>query len=249
MVKFQLAFIKSINKGIFIAGIILGIWLSSLLLLLSLDISKTNLGLIGLAILWQMFLYTGLFITAHDAMHGAVFPKNIKLNNFIGKVSLLLYGLFSYEKMLKKHWLHHRYPGSKLDPDYYHHQQQNVFFWYFSFLKSYWQWKQCLGLTILFHVVNNLTYVAENNLILFWVLPSILSSVQLFYFGTFLPHRKPKNGYNNIHCTQSIPMPVFWSFITCYHFGYHQEHHENPQTPWWNLPEVYQQARIENKHQ
>jgi beta-carotene ketolase (CrtW type) len=23
--------------------------------------------------------------------------------------------------------------------------------------------------------------------------------------------------------------------ISCYFFGYHFEHHESPQTPWWRL--------------
>ncbi|WP_256871897.1 beta-carotene ketolase CrtW [Nostoc sp. TCL26-01] len=248
VIKCQIGFINSINKGIFIAGIIIGIWLISLILLLSLDISHTNTVLIGLAMFWQTFLYTGLFITAHDAMHGTVFPQNLKLNHFIGKISLLLYGLLSYEKMLIKHLLHHKYPGSNSDPDYYDRPQQNGFLWYLNFLKSYWQWRQIIGLTILFQATKHLTGIPQNNLILFWSLPAVLSSIQLFYFGTFLPHKKPENGHTNIHCTQSIAMPIFWSFITCYHFGYHQEHHENPHIPWWKLPEVYQQARIENQY-
>ncbi|WP_208766779.1 fatty acid desaturase [Nostoc flagelliforme] len=24
--------------------------------------------------------------------------------------------------------------------------------------------------------------------------------------------------------------------MSCYHFGYHQEHHEYPDVPWWKLP-------------
>jgi beta-carotene ketolase (CrtW type) len=65
----------------------------------------------------------------------------------------------------------------------------------------------------------------------------------LFYFGTFLPHREPEEGYSNIHCAQSNSLPVFWSFITCYHFGYHQEHHEYPHVPWWHLPVIYKDQK------
>ncbi|HEY9845933.1 MAG TPA: fatty acid desaturase, partial [Candidatus Caenarcaniphilales bacterium] len=95
-------------------------------------------------------------------------------------------------------------------------------------------------LMIVFNIINFTLKVPENNLTLFWVVPSILSSVQLFYFGTFLPHQEPQAGYIEPHRAQSTPLPVFWSFITCYHFGYHQEHHEYPHVPWWQLPAVYQ---------
>jgi beta-carotene/zeaxanthin 4-ketolase len=231
------------NKGIIVACAILCVWAISILFLLSLDISKLNPFLIGIAMFWQTFLYTGLFITAHDAMHGVVYPKNIKINHFIGKLSLILYGLLSYKDLLKKHWLHHHHPGSDLDPDYHNVHPQNFFVWYFHFMKSYWQWTQFFGLIIIFHSVKNLFQVAEDNLTLFWMIPSILSSVQLFYFGTFLPHKRPESGYTNRHCARSISFPVFWSFITCYHFGYHEEHHEYPHLPWWKLPEAHK-ARI-----
>jgi len=49
-------------------------------------------------ILWQAFLYTGLFITAHDAMHGAVFPKILKLT--VDRLQYF-YGLFDYKQLLK----------------------------------------------------------------------------------------------------------------------------------------------------
>ncbi|BAT53309.1 beta-carotene ketolase [Nostoc sp. NIES-3756] len=230
---------KESHKGILIAFTIIFIWAVSLIFLISLDITKINIALLGIAIIWQTFLYTGLFITAHDAMHGVVYPKNIKINNFIGKFSLILYGLLPYKDLLKKHWLHHRHPGSDLDPDYHNVYPQNFFLWYFHFMKSYWQWTQFFGLVLIFHTVKNLFKIPEDNLTLFWMIPAILSSVQLFYFGTFLPHRKLEGGYNNRHCARSIAFPIFWSFITCYHFGYHEEHHEYPHLPWWKLPEAY----------
>jgi beta-carotene/zeaxanthin 4-ketolase len=63
-----------------------------------------------------------------------------------------------------------------------------------------------------------------------------MSSFQLFLFGTFLPHREPINGYvNDCHST-STSFSEFWSFISCYHFGYHEEHHDLPHLAWWQLP-------------
>lgn len=232
-----------INKPLFI-GLLVGlsvisIWAISLTFFLSIDATKIPIWLIIPAILWQMFLYTGLFITAHDAMHGVVFPQNPKINHFIGSLSVLIYGLFSYKKLLKNHWVHHRHPADELDPDFHDGKNKNPFSWYFHFFNEYWSWKQIIGLMVVFNLAKYLLHIPEYNMTLFWVIPSILSSVQLFYFGTFLPHREPEGGYINPHRAQTISLPVFWSFITCYHFGYHQEHHEYPQVPWWQLPSVH----------
>lgn len=227
------------SGGTAIAATILCLWAASLTVLLSLDIAKLHSGWIPFAILWQMFLYTGLFITAHDAMHGQVCPQNPKLNQFVGSLAALVYGLFSYKQLRKKHWEHHHHPASELDPDFHGGKRQNFFAWYFCFMRRYWSWTRLIGLMATFNLIHYTFEIPENNLTLFWVLPPILSSVQLFYFGTFLPHREPEAGYTDPHRAQSNPLPTFWSFITCYHFGYHHEHHEYPQVPWWQLPVVY----------
>jgi beta-carotene ketolase (CrtW type) len=229
-------------KGLIIAGIVMTVWAISLIVLLSLDISNRGWW-VGCAMIWQMFLYTGLFITAHDAMHGSVFPKNRKINDFIGTLVLLCYGLFDYQFLLKKHHLHHQHPGSELDPDFHDLKHKNFFAWYFAFMCRYWSWLRLFALILIFRVLYHLVHIPEDNLTLFWVVPSIASSLQLFFFGTFLPHREPKGGYTNPHFAQSTPLPVFLSFITCYHFGYHKEHHEHPGIPWWQLPEVYKAGR------
>lgn len=226
-------------SGILVAFTIIGLWAVSLAFLMSLDLTKIPTLVVCLAMLWQTFLYTGLFITAHDAMHGVVFPHNHKINNLVGSIAVFLYALFPYDKFLKKHWMHHHHPASDLDPDFHNGRQKNFFAWYFHFMKEYWNWMQLFGLMLIFNVISFVLHVSETNLTLFWVIPSILSSVQLFYFGTYLPHREPKGGYSNVHRAQTNPLPIFWSFITCYHFGYHREHHEYPHVTWWNLPVVH----------
>ncbi|WP_250122240.1 beta-carotene ketolase CrtW [Chroococcidiopsis sp. CCMEE 29] len=239
----QTAKSESTYRGILIAVAIIGIWAISLMFLLSLNISNLPILWMLPAILWQTFLYTGLFITAHDAMHGVVFPNHPRINHFIGKVAVLLYALFSYNKLLKKHWLHHHKPATPLDPDFHDGTHKSFFAWYLNFMKGYWSWTQLIALVVTFHVIHHILHVPENNLLLFWVIPSILSSIQLFYFGSFLPHKEPEGGYNNIHRAQSNSLPIFWSFISCYHFGYHQEHHEYPHVPWWNLPVIYKMQK------
>ncbi|MBF2026401.1 MAG: fatty acid desaturase [Oscillatoriales cyanobacterium C42_A2020_001] len=80
--------------------------------------------------------------------------------------------------------------------------------------------------------------IPESSLLLFWIIPTILSSFQLFYFGTYLPHRELPEGYPNSHRARSTCFAPLWSFLTCYHFGYHEEHHEHPSAPWWQLANV-----------
>lgn len=230
-------------SGISIALIIISIWAVSLGYFLRLDISNVSTVLLLPIIALQTFLYTGLFITAHDAMHGVVFPQNTKINNFIGSLAVFLYALFSYKKLLKAHWIHHQHPATELDPDFHNGKWKSLFGWYFQFMNKYWSWWRFLGLISIFNFASFVLHLPERNLTLFWVLPSILSSAQLFYFGTFLPHQEPIGGYTNIHRAQSNPLPVLLSFLTCYHFGYHQEHHEYPNVPWWQLPRVYQQGQ------
>ncbi len=234
------------NGGILFAIGIITVWAVSLILLLSIDIQGWSIWVLLPIVLWQTFLYTGLFITAHDAMHGVVFPGNPKFNHFMGSLCLALYGLLPYQKLLKKHWIHHHHPASDLDPDFHDGKHKNFFAWYAYFMKAYWNWGQILTLMAIYNIIKPTLHIPDNNLTYFWVIPSLLSSVQLFYFGTFLPHQEPATGYSDPHRSQTIARPVIWSFITCYHFGYHEEHHEYPHVPWWGLPKVYKNRSLVN---
>jgi len=173
-------------------------------------------------------LYTGLFITAHDAMHGTVSP-NKKLNAFIGKLSALLFAFNHYKKLRTAHYKHHTDVATEEDPDYYN---GNFFIWYFHFLKNYISWWQILLMAITFNLLK-LVFPA-NNVISFWMIPSILSTFQLFYFGTYLPH-KGEHKAENRHKSRSLKKNHLLAFLSCYFFGYHYEHHDSPATPWWLL--------------
>ncbi len=226
--------------GLVIATLIITLWTVNLAYLMTVDLVSTPEWLVPLEILGQMFLYTGLFITAHDAMHGVLFSNHLKINNFMGSLAVIAYSFFSYKSLLQKHWLHHHFPASDRDPDFHDGIHENPFAWYFHFMKGYFSWQQLISFTVAYPIAHWILHIPHTNLILFWILPLILSSVQLFYFGTFLTHRQPERGYSNPHRAETTPFSTFWSFITCYHFGYHREHHEYPHIPWWQLPKVYQ---------
>jgi beta-carotene/zeaxanthin 4-ketolase len=229
---------SSSRRGLLIASLIVITWAISLVTLLQTDPSHRNPVWMVVAVSWQTFLYAGLFVTAHDAMHGVVTPQHPQLNRFIGTFVLLLYGLFSYNQLFKAHWQHHHHPASALDPDFHDGTHKNPLAWYFVFLKRYWSWRRLLALIASFHAMHLLLHVPESNLLMFWIVPSLLSSVQLFYFGTYLPHREPAGGYRNVFRAESADRPVLLSLLACYHFGYHYEHHEYPHVPWWQLPAI-----------
>jgi beta-carotene ketolase (CrtW type) len=233
-------------SGILIASIVIILWLSSLIILLSIDVSQVPLFLIVPDVLLRAFLHTGLFITAHDAMHRIVFPQNRKINDFIGGVAARMYVLLPYKTLLEKHRLHHHYPASEKDPDFCENGKENPALWYIKFMREYLKgnqsWVLLIGMSLIFYTLLLGLHIPIINLVLFWLFPLFLSSIQLFYFGIFLPHRLPENGYTNRHRAISSNFSVLWSFLSCYHFGYHWEHHEYPNIPWYKLPSVVKNA-------
>ncbi|MCC6684310.1 MAG: fatty acid desaturase, partial [Bacteroidia bacterium] len=181
-------------------------------------------------VLVQMHLYTGLFITAHDAMHGTV-SGNKKTNTIIGQLALMLYAALPYHSILPKHRLHHAHVATAADPDYH---EGNFITWYLRFILQYLSWWQFIIPAIVFNVLHYVLHIPQTNLILFWILPSVLSTVQLFYVGTYLPHKNPEQ-LHNPHKSRSQRKNHLWGFLSCYFFGYHYEHHDQPHLPWWQL--------------
>ncbi len=222
-----------------IAGSIVSVWTTSIVVLFTINLQGLPFAVKIPILLWQTFLYTGLFVTAHDAMHGAVYPRERRVNDAVGTFVLWLYGLFSFQTLLRRHVQHHQFPASETDPDY---QPSGFLGWYWTFMTRYWSWKRFIALVLTFHFIHGVFGVSESNLAWAWVYPSILSSLHLFYFGTYLPHRQPKGGYVNEHRSTTIPRPWILSLLACYHFGYHHEHHQLTDVPWWRLPNAYRQA-------
>jgi len=216
---------KPSNIGLLVALLVIGCWAASIVLLMQWPVNFAN-PLLYLFILVQMHLYTGLFITAHDAMHGTV-SSNRAVNNLVGYICTLLYASFWYPKLYTKHHMHHSHVHTADDPDYH---QGNFVQWYVRFIRNYLSIWQIVIMAILFNVLK--LWIPQANLLLFWVAPSLLSTLQLFYFGTYLPH---KGEHDNQYQSRSQPRNHMAAFFSCYFFGYHYEHHDSPGTPWWKL--------------
>ncbi len=190
-----------------------------------------TLGLIAL----QCWLYTGMFIVAHDTMHGSFAPSRPKVNAVLGTGIMFIYAGFNWKKMRAAHHAHHDNSGQDGDPDFNLENPHQFWPWYTKFFTQYFGWSQLLilaGFTFAYIFIFGATYL---NTIVMWAIPAILSSIQLFYFGTYLTHRHADEFVDH-HNARTNNYPRWLSLLTCFHFGYHHEHHLFPHEPWWRLP-------------
>ncbi len=121
--------------GLIIAILIIGFWGGHLaFVLFSVEVAWSNPWMY-MHLLIQAYLYTGLFITGHDAMHQSV-SHTSWINKLIGYMSVFLFAGMSYKRLIKNHWEHHKYPGTENDPDFYM-KSQNFFVWWTQIYSSF----------------------------------------------------------------------------------------------------------------
>jgi len=164
-------------------------------------------------------------------MHGNI-SINKNINYFAGTVCSFLFAGLSYKKLLRNHWNHHSNPGTKEDPDFYT-ESRNFFIWWVVFLKRYITVIQLIIMATAFNLLK--IFFNESSVWIFFIFTAILSTFQLFFFGTYLPHRKPHTHRMLPHNSRTQKRNHVWAMLTCYFFGYHSEHHSYPKTPWWQM--------------
>lgn len=188
-------------------------------------------------ILLQCWLNVGLFIVAHDCMHGSLAPFRPRLNRAVGRLCLALYAGFSYDRLIGKHFAHHRHSGTAEDPDFHAGEPRRFWPWYLAFMRRYFGLREFAVLAALLGTYLIVLQAPPTNALLFWGVPAVLSSLQLFFFGTYLPHRHEEEAFADRHNARSLSLSPVVSLVTCFHFGgFHHEHHDSPSTPWWRLP-------------
>ena len=192
----------------------------------------------------QSWLGAGLFIVAHDAMHGSLAPGRRRLEAAVGQAALAIYAGFPYRRLERAHHAHHRHAGGEGDPDFHTHDPRAFWPWYLGFMQEYFGWAQFCTLGGVGAVYILALHAHLLNVALFWATPALLSSLQLFTFGTWLPHRHEARGprFADRHNARSLEYGWLASLLACFHFGYHLEHHLAPGTPWWRLP-AYRRER------
>lgn len=238
---------SSQRKGLLLAALILLGWLISLITLLQLDLGgsdwlqawpQRSAGLLA-AVLLRTFLHTGLFIVGHDAMHGVLAPGAERFNDRLGGLALGLYAALPYGPCRRKHRCHHAATASAGDPDFHADPRAGFWGWYRRFMAGYLtpsQMGRLLGgWALLALLACRLSPTGPANVLLFCTLPLLLSSLQLFGFGTYLPHRAQRPPLSQT-TPSSLALPPWLSLLACFHFGYHHEHHRNPSLAWFELP-------------
>ena len=230
--------------GICLAAAIVAAWSAvHVYTIFYLDLSGPRLLAAPLPMALLCWLDVGLFIVAHDAMHGSLVPFRPVLNRTIGRICLFLYAGFSFDRLIGRHHDHHRHSGTERDPDFHAAGPRAFWPWYATFFLRYFGWREFAVMALWFFVYVLVLGASPLNTVLFWAIPSVLASLQLFFFGTYLPHRHDDAGFDTHHNARSNDYPVLVSLLTCFHFGYHHEHHDDPATPWWRLPRLRRQGR------
>jgi len=224
--------------GLTLAGAIVAAWLA--IHVTGIFFWQWSLATLPVAIVMigvQTWLSTGLFIVAHDAMHGALAPGRPRLNRAVGAFCLALYAGLSYATLLPRHHDHHRHAGtSLLDPDY-HGGDPRLVAWFGQFFRTYYSHGQIVRITLAALVYTLVLGAPLGNIVIFWAVPALGAVAQLFVFGTWLPHRDGDTPFPDRHRARSTVASPLVSLLTCFHFGgYHHEHHLHPGTPWWGLP-------------
>lgn len=222
--------------GLTLAGLIAAVWLT--LHIYGVYFHRWTIWSIltvPLIVAVQTWLSVGLFIVAHDAMHGSLAPGRPRLNTAIGSLALALYAGFRFAPLKIAHHAHHAAPGTADDPDFHADAPRAFLPWFYGFFRTYFGWRELAVLTVLVAVAVLILGARMPNLLAFWAAPALLSALQLFTFGTWLPHRHTDDAFPDHHNARTSPFGPVLSLLTCFHFGRHHEHHLTPWKPWWSL--------------
>lgn len=202
------------------------------------DWQAATLPLALVLIVVQAWLSTGLFIIAHDCMHGSFAPGRRARNAVVGTLCLGAYAGLSYRALYPLHHAHHAAPGTEHDPDFHADAPRSALPWFVHFFRGYYTHGQILRITAA-AILYMLLGASLLKIVVFWAVPALLALAQLFLFGTYLPHRHGETPFADAHNARSNTLSPLASLATCFHFGtYHHEHHLSPQTPWWQLPRI-----------
>jgi beta-carotene/zeaxanthin 4-ketolase len=232
-------FARQRTVGVMLGAAVMGGWLAlHVAMVWVFEFGRDPVWIVPLAIALQTWLCVGLFIVAHDCMHGSLAPHRPAVNRWFGRLALALYAGLSYDRLRPKHFAHHAAPGTEDDPDFDAAHPRRLWPWFGTFMREYLSLRDFLALTVALGVYLFAVGAPLANVMAFWAVPAWLSALQIFYFGTYLPHREEEEAFEDAHRSRSNDYPWLVSLLTCFHFGYHHEHHRHPRVPWWRLPRM-----------
>lgn len=224
--------------GLTLAAAIAGSWLAiHAFAMFVFELSWTTWPIALAMAMVQCWLSVGVFIICHDAMHGSLVPDNPQLGSRIARLLLFLYAGFQWRVLRDSHHAHHRLAGHMGDPDFDENNPAHFGRWYATFFRRYFGLQSLLFVHLLVGIYWLLLGIPMAQIVLLYGAPALLSSLQLFYFGTYRPHHhNSAQPFADQHNARSDGFSTLISLLTCFHFGYHLEHHRRPDVPWWALP-------------
>ena len=236
--------------GLMLATVIAGGWLAiHAYAMFVFELGWSNLPFAIAMAAVQCWLSVGVFIVCHDAMHGTLLPGRQRLNAGIATVLLFLYAGFQWRVLRDAHHTHHRLAGHKGDPDFDENNPSSFTRWYATFFKRYFGWQSLVFVHAVVGVYWLVLGIPMVQIVLLYGAPALLSSLQLFYFGTYRPHHHASDKpFLDKHNARTDGFSTLTSLITCFHFGYHLEHHLRPDVPWWALPAARRAGVVDQVH-
>jgi beta-carotene/zeaxanthin 4-ketolase len=232
------------RRGLRLSALIVTAWLLSLGSLLSVAPGQLPWTAVAGTVLLRTLLQTGLFIVGHDAMHRVLLPERQAWNDRLGGLVLALYAALPYGRCRTNHQHHHQHTATAADPDFHVDSRAGALGWYLHFMAGYLTLRQMAWLLGAWGVMAVATG-SWLNVLLYCTLPLLLSSLQLFLFGTYLPHRQQRQrlAHQQSQADSLRSGRCGLSLLACFHFGYHREHHDSPHLAWFELPAQHRRAR------
>ncbi|WP_298468254.1 fatty acid desaturase [uncultured Erythrobacter sp.] len=224
--------------GLALAALIAGSWLGIHIYgMFIFELTLANLPFALALAAVQCWLSVGVFIVCHDAMHGSLAPGRERLTSAIATVLLFLYAGFGWKTLRDAHFTHHKLAGHAGDPDFDENNPSHFVKWYGTFFKRYFGWRSLLYVHTVVGIYWLVIGIPMAQIFVLYGAPALLSSLQLFYFGTYRPHYHAEDKpFADDHNARTNDFGTLASLATCFHFGYHLEHHRRPDVPWWALP-------------
>ena len=133
---------------------------------------------------------------------------------------MLSYALFSFDKLLRRHGLHHSFPAGDRDPDFHDGVHTGPLRWYVHFMLHYLTAPQLIGMAALFNLLQHVAGVALENLLILWAAPALLSTCSFLFRDLSAALPAPQGGIS-LPIAPSAPIFGVASLLTRFHFGYH----------------------------
>jgi beta-carotene/zeaxanthin 4-ketolase len=178
--------------------------------------------------------FTGLFIFAHEAIHGTLLPGFPRLGHALGRLFATVYALVDYDLLRANHWQHHGHVATDRDPDF--DGEGRLLLHAARFLGRYLRWYAIPTLALAGHLVGQAGHTAA--MLGAYVVPVLLSTLVVFTVGIHLVHHpellRTRTG-GDAQRSVCVDLGRVGSALMILNFNVHWHHHAYPRLSWWEL--------------